>query len=157
MITYRIATIDDLPALADLRSALWAEDAHDPPIVDRAEYRRELARLVAPRLEHGELVAWVAADDGTLVASMFITRVPKVPKPSKLVDSYGYVSGVFTQTTHRNQGIGSELLRRVQAWALEQDLEFLVLWPSERSVPFYARAGFQPNEAVEFEVRPYVG
>jgi GNAT superfamily N-acetyltransferase len=83
--------------------------------------------------------------------------VPKVPKPSKLDDGYGYVTSVHAREPYRNQGIGSELLRHVQAWARIQDLEFLVLWPSQRSVPFYARAGFHPGEAIEFEVRPYVG
>ncbi len=30
-------------------------------------------------------------------------------------------------------------------WALEQRLELLIVWPSERSVSFYRRAGFAPS------------
>ena len=58
---------------------------------------------------------------------------------------------------YRGQGIGSRLLAQVKAWAREQDLEFLILWPAEESIPFYERAGFAPGEAVEYPVRPYVG
>jgi GNAT superfamily N-acetyltransferase len=57
---------------------------------------------------------------------------------------------------YRGRGIGSELLRHVQAWAKAQDLEFLIVWPSEASESYYARAGFTPTEAVVYAVRPYV-
>ncbi len=47
-----------------------------------------------------------------------------------------------------NQGIGSELLTRASKWAAEQDLEMLLVWPSEQSLDFYARAGFSREEEV---------
>jgi GNAT superfamily N-acetyltransferase len=157
VIIYRTATVADLPALAELRWEHWAEDARDPAIASRADFRREFVVRIGPRMEGGQLTVWVAEWDGEIIANMYVQRVAKVPKPSKLDDGYGYVTNVHTRSAYRNQGIGGELLRHVQAWAHEHDLEFLVLWPGQRSVPFYARAGFHPGEAIEFEVRPYVG
>ena len=53
----------------------------------------------------------------------------------------------------RNSGIGSALLRHVTGWARERNLELLLLWPSDRSVPFYERAGFvRSPEALELDL-----
>jgi hypothetical protein len=37
-------------------------------------------------------------------------------------------------------------MEHVRAWAVEHNLEFLILWPSGRAVPFYSRAGYHPIE-----------
>jgi GNAT superfamily N-acetyltransferase len=43
----------------------------------------------------------------------------------------------------RNAGVGQQLLMAIKDWAYADDLELLVVWPSERAYPFYERAGFQ--------------
>ena len=48
-------------------------------------------------------------------------------------------------------------MTHVLAWATEQDLESLIVWPSEASVRFYERAGFRGSpDMLEYSVRPYV-
>jgi hypothetical protein len=48
-------------------------------------------------------------------------------------------------------------MTHVLQWAKEQELESLIVWPSEASVGFYARAGFRGSlDMLEYEVRPYV-
>lgn len=42
----------------------------------------------------------------------------------------------------RNSGVGQRLLTAVKDWASGENLELLVVWPSERAYPFYQRAGF---------------
>lgn len=65
------------------------------------------------------------------------------------------MTSVYALPEVRNQGIGSLLLRRVIEWAKEQRLELLLLWPSERSVPFYERAGFvRSPDALELHLEP---
>lgn len=43
----------------------------------------------------------------------------------------------------RNAGVGQQLLAAIEAWARAEDLELLLVWPSERAYPFYERAGFR--------------
>ena len=157
MIIYRTATANDVPALADIRWEHWEEDPHDPAMVNREAFRREFARRVGPGIESGLMTFWVAEIHGEIVSTVVVVHIVKVPKPSKLDDGYGYGTAVHTREAYRNQCIGGELLRHVQAWALAQDMEFLVTWPAERSLPFYRRAGFINGGSLEFEVRPYVG
>ena len=70
---------------------------------------------------------------------------------------FGYVTNVYTRPAYRNQGIGTQLMSNVTAWAKQQNFENLIVWPSERSVPFYGRAGFVEDvEALSFEIRPSI-
>ena len=83
--------------------------------------------------------------------------VVKMPKPNRLHDTFGYVTNVYTRPAYRNQGIGSELMRHVIEWAGGLDMENLLVWPSERSIPFYERAGFSADEeAMALNLRDYI-
>jgi GNAT superfamily N-acetyltransferase len=63
----------------------------------------------------------------------------------------------MTRPAYRGQGIGTQLMTHVLAWAREQDLESLIVWPSAASVRFYERAGFRgSSDMLEYSVRPYI-
>jgi GNAT superfamily N-acetyltransferase len=156
-IEYRMATEVDMDALANLRWDTWLEGGQDPAEVSQESFWRECALILKQRLLSQQWTYWIATHQGEIIAQIFIQRIAKVPKPSKMQDAFGYVTNVYTRPAYRGQGIGSSLLAQVKAWAKEQDLEFLILWPTEESIPFYERAGFAPGEAVEYSVRPYVG
>jgi GNAT superfamily N-acetyltransferase len=80
--------------------------------------------------------------DEIIISHIYVVKVKKVPKPGKLNGSWGYVTAVYTVPEHQNKGIGSMLMDAVKEWSRQQELELLIVWPSERSVPFYDRAGF---------------
>ena len=52
----------------------------------------------------------------------------------------------------RGQGVGTERMQQVVAWARERDLELLIVWPSERSRTLYARAGFRAESEIMEQV-----
>jgi GNAT superfamily N-acetyltransferase len=156
-IEYRLATEGDTEALARIRWDSWLEHGQDPPEVNQETFVRECGQILKQRLLSRQWTYWLAILDGEIISQIFIQRIAKVPKPSKIQDAFGYVTNVYTRPAYRGQGIGSRLLAQVNAWAKEQDLEFLILWPSEESISFYERAGFAPGEVVEYSVRPYVG
>ena len=53
------------------------------------------------------------------------------------------MTNVYTKPAYRNQGIGTTLMQQTLAWAKSQDMALLIVSPSERSIPFYRRAGFK--------------
>ena len=65
---------------------------------------------------------------------------------------WGYVANVYVVPSARDTGTGTLLLEAVTAHADEHGYARLVLSPSERSVPFYERAGFAP--ATSLMLRP---
>jgi GNAT superfamily N-acetyltransferase len=141
-ITYRLAAQRDLYALADLR---WRLQTNDHPITDEAEYQRfiqDFVRLGLSEPRTGELFHWVASVEERVVGAMSVVVVRKVPKPGELDGRWGYLTNCYVLPDMRGDGVGGALLSRIKAWAVELNLEMLVVWPSERAYPFYLRSGF---------------
>lgn len=143
-LVFRLAFPADAMELAPLR---W--DYSPEEVVrsgqDFASFCAAFTAFVDDGLVRGEWAIWVAAAGGRLRANIYVRLVRKVPRPGRFGVAWGYVANVYVEPDLRNRGVGSELLAHVVAWAREQNLEFLLLWPSERSGPFYARAGFTPS------------
>ena len=150
-IEYRIrqATLADAAELARLR---W-------DFSDQTDQSFELfSHTFAAFLQHvfaSDLwTVWVAESDGKIIANIYVQFVLKVPRPRRPEAYFGFVTNVYVEPFARNQGIGSHMLRTIQAWARGQHVQFLMLWPSEESVQFYQRAGFVRNEDIlEYELK----
>lgn len=145
----RPATATDIPQLIALR---WDSSVEDGTIrEERAPFETRMRAFLEAALADPRWTVWVADDAGAIVSTIYTQQVAKVPRPWQS-HAWVYVSGVFTRRERRNEGIGSRLLTTVREWAAARGLEFLLLWPSERSVPFYERAGFHPAETLELEL-----
>jgi GNAT superfamily N-acetyltransferase len=70
-----------------------------------------------------------------------------MPRPDRLASCWGYVGNMFVREELRNRGIGSALLAAIIAEAEARGYQRLLLSPTERAVPFYARAGFIDADA----------
>ena len=157
MIEYRRAHEGDLRELAEMRWDFRMEVSKRSAIHDRCTFVEACYQFLLQGLVRGNWTYWVAIQDGQIRSCMFVQIIEKVPKPNKLEDRYGYVTNAYTQPKYRNKGIGKQLMRYVMAWAKEQDLEFLLVWPSEKSVRFYEREGFNTKvESMECPLRQYV-
>jgi len=157
MTIYRVATEADLDELAQMRWDFRLEEAPGATIHDQASFLDSCAAFLRQGLREQRWTYWVAEQNRRIVSHIYIQRVPKVPKPNRLDDALGYVTNVYTRPAHRGQGIGTQLMTHVLAWARELDLESLIVWPSETSVGFYERAGFRGSaDMLEYAVRPYV-
>ena len=151
---YRLATENDATALAEMRWAFRTETVERPPTITREEFVTACAEFFRRVLGEGHWACWLAEDDGQIVSHMFIQRIRKIPNPYRLHGEFGYITNAYTRPAFRNQGIGAALLQRVKEWARQQDLELLILWPSDTSVAFYERAGFSSeHEILQYRLR----
>jgi GNAT superfamily N-acetyltransferase len=93
---------------------------------------------------------WLAEADGRAVGCACIQVVDVVPRPNRPGQrAWGYVTNVYVEPEHRG-GLGAALVDEAVRWAEDQDLETLLVWPSERSVSLYRRAGFaEPSDLLE--------
>jgi len=154
---FRIATESDLDVLAQMRWDFRLEESPGAPVHDWQTFLEACTAFLRQGLASQRWVYWVAVYEGTIVSQIFVQRIDKVPKPNRLDDGFGYVTNVYTRPAYRGRGIGSELMARVIEWAQVQDLECLLVGPSDASVRFYERAGFHWNEdLMEYALRPYV-
>ncbi len=150
-----MAREDDLTELASMRWDFRTEEEPAPVGMSRETFVAACQEFLRRGLHDGRWTYWVAEREGQIIAHIYVQRIAKVPKPSRLDDAFGYVTNVYTRPAYRGQGIGTALMERVQTWACEQDLELLIVWPSETSVSFYQRAGFTAdNDILECLLRP---
>jgi GNAT superfamily N-acetyltransferase len=154
-LSIRTAVESDVPVLAERRWDFRFEQDATPPVIDKPAFLEECRAFLREGLASGRWVCWVAEVDGRIVSNLFLQIVPKLPRPARPRDAWGYVSSVYTDPSRRGQGIGAEVLKAALRWAKERDLELLILWPSPASRGFYERAGFKDeNEIRELILRP---
>ena len=154
IVRIRLAQKSDAPALAELRWEFRAEGG-ERPAVSYAEFSAHYAVFFVAGLAAGERGHVVAeGDGGALLGHVVCQVVPLVPRPSRLDDACGVITDNFVRPAYRTRGIGTALLAGALAWARARDLETVIVWPSERARPFYARHGFADrSEVMELVLR----
>ncbi len=133
----------DLAAIARLRREWTLEhdgEHGDPGFEERfaAWFERESSRRIS----------WLAEADEHPVGMMNLTIFERMPRPGRRPSSWGYLGNAFVLAAYRNRGIGGQLIDVVLGYAAETGLARVVLSPTERSIPFYRRAGFGPADAL---------
>jgi GNAT superfamily N-acetyltransferase len=144
-VTIDLAGEDDVPALAELRWGLYAEYQGLPTEAPEA-YRERFAGFATEALASDGWRCWVARARGRLVGAMWLQTVPRVPIPGKRAGPIGYLTNVYVAPEHRNGGLGAVLLDNVTSWCRDEGYSFVIVWPTERSRPFYGRGGFEHRD-----------
>jgi GNAT superfamily N-acetyltransferase len=150
----RLAEGRDKDAIARLRRA-WTEENAGGPVVDETFEARFSSWF---QTESTQRLTWLAfteksEDPVGMLSVLVFERMPLPRSPvTERPTQWGYVANSFVLAGHRNAGLGSSLINACTSHADGHRFARLVLSPSERSVPFYARAGFEP--ATSLMVRP---
>jgi GNAT superfamily N-acetyltransferase len=135
-----------------LRWEFSAEDGRTPT-EEHDEFAQRLAADLERFLADPRWSIWVAAlgdRPGALIGTVCLQRINKLRRPYPRASAWGYVTNVYVSPAWRGSGLGTRLLEATIAQARAEGLEMLMLWPSDRAVPFYRRLGFGPvAEALE--------
>jgi GNAT superfamily N-acetyltransferase len=134
----RIADGSDAAVIAALR-ARWTGAAADD------EFQERVRDWLAAEGERRLVFLALARDEPAGLASLL--EYHRMPRPDRLSSRWGYVGNMFVREDLRNRGIGSALLAAIAEEAASRGYARLVLSPTERAVPFYARAGFIDADA----------
>jgi GNAT superfamily N-acetyltransferase len=150
-VNVRRATSADIPELVRLRRAFHLEDGGRDELGPR--FDAECEAFLRSAVADGRWAIWVADEAGAIAAHVYVELVDKVPRPVRSPRRWGYVTNVYVRPDRRGAGIGGELIEAAKAWAAEEELEFLIVWPSDESVDFYRRHGFEhPSDPLVFEI-----
>jgi GNAT superfamily N-acetyltransferase len=148
-IDVRPATAADAPHLARLRfefrSRQAAVEEAGAAFTARCEpwMRARLTQDAAWR-------AWVCVqpETGTLVGTLWLQLVEKLPNPGQEPELHAYVTSVYVRPEARNGGLGSRLIEAALTACRAMEVDTVFLWPSARSRPLYARHGFVVSDAI---------
>jgi GNAT superfamily N-acetyltransferase len=144
----RRAGPEDVGELARLRWRFRTEEPeHDEPWESFARWAVPFFRRA---LSGDRWAMWLAEAGGRAVGCACVQVVEVVPRPNRPQQrAWGYVTNVYVEPEHRG-GLGKALVGEAVRWAEDQGLETLLVWPSERSVSLYRRAGFaEPADLLE--------
>ena len=143
MTSVRSAVPGDADALAALRWEFRA--GKRPAIEERGAFVARAAAWMRRELESGRWRAWVAEQDGGLVGQVWLCPIDKIPNPNDERERHAYLSNLYVMPAARG-GVGTRLLETAIAWADAHDIDTVLLWPTERSRPLYARHGFAATD-----------
>jgi GNAT superfamily N-acetyltransferase len=135
----------DATELARLRYAFRTE--LDPPAEEESQFVERCTSWIADRLSPGGAWrCWVAVLGDSLVGTVWLQLIEKLPNPVGHLGWHGYVSSVYVTPALRNAGIGSALMEACLAECGRQRVDAVFLWPTDRSRPLYQRHGFAVRE-----------
>ena len=148
----RMAQEKDYKQLAEMKWLHCEEDDADYNTTDTVGIDKNefIGDFISFLNKHKEYKIFVAADNDSVVSSMFVYLLPKTPKPKRKQDYIAYLTNVYTLKDYRNKGIGTELIAYIKEYLSNENCELIFVWPSEKSVDWYSRNGFrQENEIFE--------
>ncbi|SDJ13313.1 N-acetylglutamate synthase, GNAT family [Frankineae bacterium MT45] len=137
-VSIRPVEVAEAAVVAALRRS-WSEENAGAPLDDEA-FEADFGHWFAD--ESPRRVTYVAESDGLAIGMMNLVVFHRMPRPSAPPACWCYLGNAFVLKPYRNHGVGQRLLSAVVTHARELNAERIVLAPSERSVPFYRRAGF---------------
>ena len=151
---YRLANEKDFPQLAQMRWDFRQESGEEIAVVTEAEFIEKCIEFL--RREENNYLYWVAENKGEIVSHIFAHQINLVPRPCRVKDAFAYLTNTYTKPDFRRKGIGAKLLQTVIDWAKSEDLELLLVYPSEDSIVFYQRLGFENDaEMMKLILRNY--
>jgi GNAT superfamily N-acetyltransferase len=149
----RVVGPDDVPLIIELRR-LWSSENVGRELTSDDDFVAAFNAWY--EREADQRVTWIAEVSGVPIGMLNMLVFTRMPVPTEASRTrpgqWGYIANVFVVAEHRNGGAGRLLLDAATAYADSAGFARVVLSPTERSVPFYARAGFVP--ATTLMVRP---
>jgi GNAT superfamily N-acetyltransferase len=134
--TIREVCTGDAPAIAAHRYH------HAEPQSDLDAY----AAWLGPRIERGAYVGFVAVQDGRTIAGAGAVLLDWGPTRGEPHGTRARLVNVFTEATHRRQGLAGALLARVMDACDAQGVRVFNLAASSDGAPIYRALGFVPYE-----------
>ena len=104
-----------------------------------------LTDYYARHLADGSFAAWLAVEDGRIVATSGMSLAEKPPYFSNPTGRIGLLSGMYTAPAYRRRGIGRALLARVVDEARAWGCGAVQITASDMGVLLYADFGFRKN------------
>jgi len=149
MTIIRKATLEDVDDLVKLRMELIREisevDEHymlehnDDYLAKLTETIREY--FTAKMLEN-EFLAWIAEDEGKIIASSGLVFHEKPPIHGNLTGREAYIMNMYTVPEWRSKGLATSLLKEIINYIKETNVQRIRLHATEAGKKIYEKIGF---------------
>lgn len=138
---YRKMNEGDIEVFAKMRIAQLREEG----ATEQIDLMPSLREYYGKHLADGTFVAWLAVQDGEIIATSGMSFVEKPPYFGCPSGRIGLLSSMFVAKEHRRKGIAKELLTRVVNEAREYGCAVVQITASDMGVLLYTDFGFVKN------------
>ena len=145
MITYGLASKDDIEELIQLRIAYMIDDFGSISEEEKEGMKKQLPDYFARKLGT-ELIAFVARDNGRIVSVAYL-HIIEMPANSILLNGvYGDVLSVYTEPEYRGRGLCTTLMKNLVEYGKTLGLGRIDLKATDEGYPIYEKVGFKDVE-----------
>ena len=139
-VTYRFFRPSDIIELVSLRLEYFRETSSSPVPEELAPNTRQ---YLEGELASGALVGVVAVLRGQIIGHGFMFAFSIMPTQRNLAGKRGCLFNFYVRPEFRQQGIATEILRRLKVEARRLGIHDLFLNAREMAIPLYEKNGFQ--------------
>lgn len=139
---FRLATLDDLEWIIDLRKQLLIEEGQ----IVSFNIDEELNTFFENQLTSHQYVQWLVEEDNKVIATgaiQFISFPPSYFNPTGIRD---YILNMYTHPDYRGKGIAKQLVNQLLKEAQRRKVQHIFLISSEMGKPLYKKIGFKEND-----------
>ncbi len=137
----RQARADDIETLTTLRVAFF-EDIGEVTREQLAPFREATYRYLSHALPQGKFLAWVAEEEGQIVATSGLVLFERAPTPTNLAGIEGYILNMYTLPAWRGRGIARRLMQEIISYAQSLNVQQFWLHATAQGRPLYEKIGF---------------
>ena len=134
----RLANINDIPALIELRKKQLIDEGLQPV----HDIDKQLAEYFASAISDGSFVSWLMEADAEIIATSGVCVYSLPPTYSNPTGRVAYITNMYTKDEYRRNGIARELLNMVIEEAKKRGYKIIRLHTSEYGKNIYKKAGF---------------
>lgn len=142
----RKATVDDIPAIAELYREQFREMAKLIP--DFIKEGDQSVEFLEKTISSDDSDILVYEDNGNVVGFILLQAKERPDFDFMLPGKYCYIMDIIVTEAHRNKGFGAALMNAAKNWAKEQNCSFLnldVLVNNTGAIKVYEKIGFVPK------------
>ena len=135
---FRRAELSDIKEISEIRKKQIQDEGQTPDI----DIDEDLYKYFEKYMGSGELIEWVAEDEGRIIATAAIVFMDFPPSFNNKTGRTGYVGNVYTADAYRGKGIAGQLLEKLEEEAKQRGITRLLLHASEAGRKAYLKSGY---------------
>jgi len=139
----RIATINDIDSLVELRIRLLNESNNNIDNYDWDKYSKVLKTFYYDELPNGKVIAYLAEENKNIVATSMICFYNITPLLHNLDGKMALLTDMYTISEYRNKGLGMSLLKSIMEHSKKLGYKIIVLNATESGKKLYNKCGFK--------------
>ncbi len=145
---YRKANKLDTEKLAKMRWEFQTEFDDNKEVWKKEDFVKSCEDFYSKILSNPNWLFWIIENDNEIIAHVSILIVDNIPTPERAINRWGYLTNTYTKKDFRGQGLGSKLIEYAINDAKSLDIENMIVWPSDKSIEFYERVGFNKSTQI---------